>query len=67
MVTATFSADGKLLMSDSRDKKVRLWRVNIKQKIATLSGRVDSVPVVAVSPVAQLIARGSRDKTIKIW
>lgn len=53
-------------MTGSRDKTLKLWRVSTKEEVATLSGHVDSVSGVAVSPVAQLIASGSRDKTIKL-
>lgn len=66
VLAVAFSHDGKILATGSDDKTIKLWDVSTGQEIATLSGHLDSVSTVAISPIAQLIAqRKRRDKTIK--
>ncbi|WP_367890339.1 WD40 repeat domain-containing protein [Sphaerospermopsis torques-reginae] len=54
-------------MSCSWYKTIKLWHISTKTKIATLVDHFNSVSTVALSPDSQIIATGSRDKTIKIW
>jgi len=65
--SVTFSPDGELLASGSRDQKVRLWRVEDGELIHTLVGHTDEVNSVAISPDGSLIASGSSDDTVMIW
>ncbi|TET86042.1 MAG: WD40 repeat domain-containing protein [Anaerolineales bacterium] len=65
--SVTFSPDGELLASGSRDQKVRLWRVKDGELIHTLVGHTDEVNSVAFSPDGSLIASGSKDDTVIIW
>ena len=62
----TFSPDGQLIASASRDNTVKIWRPN-SALVATLKGHQDSVTSVSFSPDSQLIASGSWDQTVKIW
>ncbi|WP_256443764.1 serine/threonine-protein kinase [Richelia sinica] len=66
VVALAFTADDSLI-SASWDKTVKIWRVSTGEEIDTLASHADSVNTIAVSPVAQMIASGSRDKTIKLW
>ncbi len=62
----SFSPDGKLIASTSRDKTVKLWHPDGKL-IQTLEGHQDSVTSVSFSPDSQLIASSSWDGTVRLW
>ncbi|NEP13550.1 MAG: hypothetical protein F6K14_25765 [Symploca sp. SIO2C1] len=62
----SFSPDGQLIASASRDKTVKLWRPN-GSLVTTLKGHQDSVTSVSFSTDSQLIASGSGDGTVKLW
>ncbi|MEW6497972.1 MAG: hypothetical protein AB1589_36550, partial [Cyanobacteriota bacterium] len=62
----SFSPDGQLIASASRDQTIKLWRPN-GTLVTTLKGHTDSVTRVTFSPDGQLIASGSWDGTIKLW
>ncbi len=62
----SFSPDGQLIASASRDKTVKLWS-RTGTLIKTLTGHNDWVLDVKFSPDGQLIASASRDKTVKLW
>lgn len=64
--SVSFSPDGQLIASASRDQTVKLWRPN-GTLVATLTGHKDSVTSVAFSPDGQLIASGSWDGTVRLW
>ncbi len=64
--SVSFSPDGQLIASASRDQSVKLWRPN-GTLVATLKGHKDSVTSVAFSPDGQLIASGSWDGTVRLW
>jgi len=64
--SVSFSPDGQLIASASRDQTVKLWRPN-GTLVATLIGHKDSVTSVAFSPDGQLIASGSWDGTVRLW
>ncbi|KAF2204397.1 platelet-activating factor acetylhydrolase IB subunit alpha [Delitschia confertaspora ATCC 74209] len=67
-VTAiTFSPDGQLVTSASRDKTVRLWDATTGSCRSTLEGHSDTVTAIAFSPDSQLVASASWDKTVRLW
>ncbi len=74
--SVAFSADGSILASSSQDKSIRLWRVATGEPLRVLSGHrhwvttvtyVPAAPGASNTPADQIIASGSRDKTIRLW
>jgi len=62
-----FSPDGATLISGSRDKTIRLWRVRDGTLLKTLEGHTREVDSIAFSPDGAIFASGSWDKTIRLW
>jgi hypothetical protein len=62
----SFSPDGKMLVSGSKDKTIKLWDVATGKELATLKGHTSSVNCVVFSPDGKTVASGS-DQTIKLW
>ncbi len=63
-----FSADGRLVVSGSGDKRAKLWDVNTGECVRTFGdeeGPKDGVTSVAVSPDGRFIAAGSLDRMVR--
>ena len=65
--SATFSPDGKQVVSGSADKTVRLWDAVTGASLQTLEGHSDWVRSVAFSPDGKQVVSGSDDKTVRLW
>ena len=65
--SVAFSPDIKTLASGSWDNTIKLWNVDNKEKVVTLTGHLSSVKSVAFSPDGKTLASGSWDNTIKLW
>ncbi len=65
--TLAISPDSHTLASGSDDKNIKLWDLNNKKVLASLSGHSQAVKSVAFSPDGKILASASDDKTIKLW
>ncbi len=62
-----FSKDGKLAVSGSSDKTLKLWDVTNRCEIAAYPGHDGGVTSVAFSPDGRYVLSGSLDGTLKFW
>nr|WP_228036213.1 WD40 repeat domain-containing protein [Microcystis sp. LEGE 00066] len=65
--SVAFSPCQGFLVSGGDDQTLRIWSLETKKLISTLTGHQDKVTAVAVHPDGEIIASGSEDKTVKIW
>ena len=65
--SVAFSPCQGFLVSGGDDQTLRIWSLETKELISTLTGHQDKVTAVAVHPDGEIIASGSEDKTVKIW
>lgn len=65
--TATFSPDGRFVVSSSCDSTIKIWDVESSRLINTLKGHNDIINYADFSPDGKRIVSGSDDKTVKIW
>ncbi|KAI9760768.1 MAG: hypothetical protein M1840_002214 [Geoglossum simile] len=62
-----FLPDGKLVVSASDDKTVRVWGAATGAAIQTLKGHTYFVKAIIFSPDGKLVASASNDKTVRVW
>jgi WD40 repeat protein len=66
--SVAFSPDGRMIVSGSHDKTIRLWGTRTGKSIGEpFQGHESSVNSVAFSPNGRMIVSGSYDKTIRLW
>ena len=66
--SVSFSGDGKLIVSGSDDKTVRVWNaVSGKCVLGPLQGHTGVVRSVSFSGDGKLIVSGSGDGTVRVW
>ncbi|KEP49401.1 tyrosine kinase family catalytic domain protein [Rhizoctonia solani 123E] len=66
--SVSYSSNGDLIVSGSRDQTLRLWDTNSGQQVnEPLRGHVGDVSSVAFSPGGKSIASGSKDNSVRLW
>jgi WD40 repeat protein len=64
---ATFSLDGKTLVTGADDKTVRVWDVDTGKEKAAFRGHAEPVVFVACGPDGKSVASVSKDGALKLW
>ncbi|GAB1204280.1 hypothetical protein APSETT445_002930 [Aspergillus pseudonomiae] len=67
IVSVTFSPDGEMVASGSKDNIIKLWDPKTVEQLHILDGHFDSVVSVVFSHDSQILASGSYDHTVKLW
>ncbi len=62
-----YSPDGKIIVSVSDDKTIKLWNVKSGRLIKTLTGHAHQINTVDISPDSKFMVTGSADKNIILW
>ena len=65
--SATFSSDGKRIVTASFAKTARVWDAATGKRIAVLAGHTKSVSSAAFNPDGTRIVTASDDKTARVW
>ena len=66
-IVATFTPDGKQVVSGGWDRTVRIWSVDTKEPPTTIPGHEAGVNAVVVTSDGSLIVSGSSDRTVRLW
>jgi hypothetical protein len=61
------TADGRLAVSASADKTLKVWDLTTGQAVRTLAGHKDWVTGVAVTADGRWAVSASKDETLKVW
>ncbi|WP_437839850.1 CHAT domain-containing protein [Sorangium sp. So ce1153] len=61
------TSDGRIAVSASWDKTLKVWDLATGQLLRTLEGHTDAVMGVAVTPDGRIAVSASLDKTLKVW
>lgn len=67
VLSASFSSDGKQIVSASEDRTVRIWDAHSGVQIGLISGHDDAVVSVCFSPDGTRILSVSDDNYIRVW
>ena len=64
---ATFSPDGKRIVTASGDRTAKVWDAQTGQMILTFKEHTNNVTTAAFSPDGNRIVTGDWDFTAKVW
>src|SRR5256885_1563580 len=67
VVTATFSTDGKYIVTASWDKTAKVWNAVSGQLVSNLVGHTKGLYNASFSPDGKYIVTASNDNTAKVW
>jgi WD40 repeat protein len=67
VTSVAYSPNGKLIVSGSFDKTLKVWDAATGNEILFFSGHAGEVTSVAFSPDSKRIISGGRDATVKVW
>ncbi|BBO84858.1 hypothetical protein DSCO28_54240 [Desulfosarcina ovata subsp. sediminis] len=67
ITTATFSLDGKSIISGCQNGTINIWDIETGKIKKKLKGHSGAVHALSIHPTMERLASGSEDKTIRIW
>ncbi|MDT3442993.1 protein kinase domain-containing protein [Pseudofrankia sp. BMG5.37] len=67
VLAVAVSPDGRLAVSGSQDRSVRVWELATGRCLHTLAGHTNAVTAVAVSPDGRLALSGGDDAAVRVW
>ncbi len=67
VVSAAWSADGKVLATGSIDRTIRLWDPAATRQTGLLRGHEDAVWPVEILPDGRTLVSGAWDRTVRLW
>ncbi|MCB9115615.1 MAG: WD40 repeat domain-containing protein [Caldilineaceae bacterium] len=65
--SATFSPDGRTVVTASDDQTARLWDVQTGRQLHQFQGHTDRVTSAVFSPDGRTVVTASADKTARLW
>lgn len=65
--TVAVTADGRLAISGSSEKSLKVWDLERGMELCSLHGHADTVEKVVITPEGRRVVSASGDKTIRVW
>ncbi len=66
-VTVAVTPNGKQVISGSFWGTIRVWDIETRKKLFSLTGHTNSVNTVAITPDSKRMISGSSDTSLKVW
>lgn len=67
VMSVALAPDGRMALSGSRDKTIKLWDVATRRELRTFTGHKLGVLSVAFAPDGRTALSGSDDATLRLW